>query len=369
MKILFAIKALEGTSGGAERVLADITSGLSDMGHQISLLTFDMPGKSSFYTLNPNVELTCLGVGNAQEKSTFRESMARIRVLRHKLREERPDIIVAFMHSMFVPMAFASAGSGVPLIASEHIVPAHYKSRRIEFMLIMISSFFVDRITVLSERIKRSYPRFLRRKMTAIANPVQKANITANPVGVASARKMILNVGRMDPQKDQGTLIKAFAALASDYPDWDLRIIGEGHLRPELEDLSEKLGLTKRIFIPGSTQDIASAYQNAQIFALSSRYESFGLATAEAMAHGLPAVGFADCPGTNELIIDQENGILAAGSNRVEALSEALQTLMDSPELRMKLGQRAQNSIKLFYPEAILKKWDTLLTEIVRRTK
>ena len=49
---------------------------------------------------------------------------------------------------------------------------------------------------------------------------------------------VILNIGRLDPQKDQKTLIKAFALLADKYPKWKLRIIGNGVLKPELELLA-----------------------------------------------------------------------------------------------------------------------------------
>ncbi len=363
MKILFAIKAMNDMKGGAERVLADVTSALSDNGNDISILTFDRPGGSSFYPLNKKVKRICLGIGDTHHKSTWAETHIRMRALRSTVKKEKPDIIVAFMHSMFVPMAFAMIGTGIPVIASEHIVPEYYKTRRLEFILLLFSSLFVRRITVLSEPVKASYPRFLHKKMVTISNPVLKPKLMADPEGKDTARKIILNVGRLDPQKDQEILIKAFAKLAPDYPDWDVRIMGDGELRDKLENTIKEYGLENRIFLPGTTPNISEEYQKAHIFAMPSIYESFGLATAEALAHSLPAIGFADCPGTNELIINNNNGLLIEGKNKEISLARALKKLMDSPKLRAQMGQNARNSAKSLRPEIIFQKWENLIKD------
>jgi glycosyltransferase involved in cell wall biosynthesis len=84
--------------------------------------------------------------------------------------------------------------------------------------------------------------------------------------------------------------------------------------------------------------------------------------TAEALAHGLPAVGFADCPGTNELIVHGSNGILVAGGERVRALGTALRLLMNSPTLRVELGRNGPGSVLRFSLDAITDRWEALLT-------
>lgn len=365
MKLLFAIKALDDVKGGAERVLADVTSGLTERDHDISVLTFDRSGGQSFYPLNKKIRHICLGIGNTHHKATFLETLVRMKMLRRTVKEEKPDVVIPFMHSMFIPMAFALIGTGVPVIASEHIVPEHYKTRWKEAVLFFLSSFFVSKITVLSESVKKSYISFFHKKMVSIANPVHKPKILADPEGKNAARKIILNVGRLTDQKDQKILIRAFAKLAPDYPDWDVRIVGDGELRTELETLIKKMKLENRVFLPGTTPKIEQEYQRVHIFALPSKYESFGLATAEAMAHGLPAIGFQACPGTNELIINDENGFLVKGEDRLESFSASLKNMMDSPSLRVKLGNSARKSIEPFYPGIIIKKWNDLIKKSV----
>lgn len=348
-KMLFAIKALEDIQGGAERVLADITARLAAEGRDVAAVTFDREGAQPFYPLSDKVRLYNLGIGDTHASATFAETWQRMRALRRFVKEHKPDVAIGFMHSMFVPLAFALIGSGVPVVASEHIVPDHYKTRRFEFILFLLSSLFMRRITVLSKTIMKSYPYILRRKMVPVPNPVMIPEKMADTRGDKVARKTVLSVGRFDPQKDQMTLVRAFAKLAADFPDWDLRIVGDGALRGKLEAEIAALGLEERISLPGTTKEIGAEYAAAQLFVLPSLYESFGLVTAEAIAHGLPVIGFADCPGTNELIEDGKNGILVAVTNdgervkdasgaRAAALAKAMRGLMAEPARREKLA-------------------------------
>ena len=113
--------------------------------------------------------------------------------------------------------------------------------------------------------------------------------------------------------------------------------------------------------LAGTTSDIESEYQKAHIFALPSRYESFGLATAEAMAHGLPVIGFADCPGTNELISHDINGLLVKGSDRAEVFSLGLKKLIDEPDLRAAFGADGIRRVNVYIPDNIVEKWESVL--------
>src|SRR5262249_50534815 len=149
----------------------------------------------------------------------------------------------------------------------------------------------VYRITCTSEAVKQAYPASLQRKMIAIPNPVSLSPSTsADVIGAGRSPKILLTVGRLEDQKDHATLIQAFAKICSQAPEWRLRIVGEGSLRPNLQDLIHQLGVGEKVELAGSTRDIGAEYLAAQLFVLPSRYESFGLTTVEAMGYGLPAV-------------------------------------------------------------------------------
>jgi glycosyltransferase involved in cell wall biosynthesis len=175
-------------------------------------------------------------------------------------------------------------------------------------------------------------------------------------------------VGRLDLQKDFSTLVDAFARVANLRTDWDLRIIGEGALRSNLEQKIAHIGLEHRISLPGVIQDISSEYQRAQLFVISSRYESFSLSTAEALAHGLPVVGFIDCPAIGHLVSSGENGVLVdPGNDRSAALAAALLPLMTDAESRQRLAAGCQ-AVGENDLDEILNQWETLLTACVAST-
>ena len=173
----------------------------------------------------------------------------------------------------------------------------------------------------------------------------------------------MLNVGRLDPQKDQATLIRAFARIAPRFPDWRLRILGEGHKRAELEQLVADFALQDSIALPGTTRDIVAAYAEADIFILSSIYESFGLATLEAMAQQLPVVAFADCPATNELVVDGETGLLVAPEEeRADALADGMARLMSDPGMRTRMGEAGRTrAVAMAVADDAVDRWERLL--------
>jgi len=372
MKILFAIKSLDVPGGGAERVLTIVASGLAEKGHEVSVLTFDSGGGKSFYPLHSGIRRIRLSLGPTVGPTGLRAFVERLPALRRAVRRERPDVVVGFMHSMFVPLAFAMMGTDVPLVAREHIVPVYYRGRGVEYTLFKAGCRLSKRVTVLSEAVRALYPSRLRNKMVPMPNPVvEYDNCAVDPVGAADQLKTVLSVGRLEHQKDHATLIEAFASVAGRFPDWRLRIIGDGSLRDDLESAVSRLGLGERVVLPGSTGRIEEEYAGAQLLAVPSLFESFGMVTAEALAVGLPVVGFADCPGTNELIRHDANGWLvkiADGQERVKAFADGLETLMSDGSLRTRLGTAGPPSVRDFAPDTVVSGWEDLLRDVsVRR--
>ncbi len=367
MKLLFGIKALDVPGGGAERVLVTVASGLAGRGHDVAVVTFDRPGGRSFYPLDGRVRRIALGLGPTDRRTGWKDFLARLRALRHVVREETPDAAVGFMHSMFVPMAFAMRGLGAPLVASEHIVPEYYRNRRGEYVLLVLGCLLSTRVTVLSAAVRDMYPRLVRSRMVPMPNPVSVP--VAGP-GPSQSSKTVLSVGRLEAQKDHATLIDAFAMIADRFPAWTLRIVGDGSLRASLERRLQASGLEQRASLVPSTAHIEDEYARAQVFALPSRFESFGIATAEAMSVGLPVVGFADCPGTNELVHHNTDGWLvepARDGDRVRPYAEGLATIMGDDTLRKRLGASARESVRQFDPSHIVARWQGLLEDVVNR--
>ena len=105
---------------------------------------------------------------------------------------------------------------------------------------------------------------------------------------------MILSVGRLVEFKDHKTLIQAFAKISAEFPDWRVRIVGDGHLKGSLESLVAELNVKGRVLFIEPTKHIEREYANAELFVIPSYFEGYGLVTAEALSAGLPCIGFAN---------------------------------------------------------------------------
>ena len=128
MKLLFVIKTLVLRGGGTERVVSDISAALAARGHDLTLVRFDRPEEEPFYPLHPSVRLVSLGIGDVRRRTGPVEVIRRMVALRRLATEMRPDVAVGFMHSVYLPFGLALLGTGIPLVASEHISYAHYRT-------------------------------------------------------------------------------------------------------------------------------------------------------------------------------------------------------------------------------------------------
>lgn len=365
MRIIFFMKALGGIVGGAERVFTTIASELARRGHEVTVVTSDQEKSEFFYPMDQNVKQIRLGIGRTDQHLNIRTFLSTIWRYRMILGCRNYDVAVGFMHSSFLPLGFASMGIKIPIIGSEHISFDHYKTRRFQLLLYYCVMPFLSCVTVLSAHIRQKFPRWISRKMLSLANPVHIDRGGVVMGKLPQAKKIILCMGRLCDQKDQLTLISAFAGCADQFKDWDLHLYGQGELYTKIVQQMTDLGLKDRIFIFAPQKNVADIYQQADIVAVPSVYESFGLVTVEAMMCERPVIGFADCPGTNELIIDRVNGLLVSGQNRIDSLRAGLISLMSDPVLRARLGSAGPETAQKYKTDKIVDSWENLLNQIV----
>lgn len=331
----------------------------------MSIISRDLPGSDDYYS-SSGVSRIRLGRPAIDKIGRAGSILNWLVQLRRTVRQIDPDVAVGFMHSSFLPLGLSLAGTGIPVVASEHTVFDHYASRPLERALLHATPLLVDATTVVSEQARASFPASLRDNMIIVPNPVSMPR--SGRVRTSEDTRLLVAVGRLDKAKDHKTLIGAFAEVAMAHPSWNLEIAGEGDLRHDLELQIARLNMSHRVRLLGAVADVHALLARASVFAMASRYESFGLATAEALMHGIPAIGFADCPGTNELIRDGWNGLLIdPGTNREAAFANGLAILFESSELRANLGGNARRSVENFATSIVADKWEEVLMRLARK--
>ena len=255
------------------------------------------------------------------------------------------------------------------LIAAERNSPDRFNHTRHSGTrsVVFFSFLLAKKITVQQASFVEQYPDFLRARLHVIENPVFPATASHNRCSAGSGRFRLLSVGRLSYQKNPICLLKAFEKISRKFPEWDLIFVGSGELRKELESYASTAGLTPRVLFQGLVEDVDAQYDRAHLFCLASRWEGFPNALGEAMSHGMPCIGFAECSGVKELISTNKTGWLAKGNGDSESLAECFDMAMRGAEERKRIGEAAKNSVAKFSPDAIGLKWESLLEVVSTR--
>jgi len=358
MRLALVISALG--AGGAERVIVTLANAWAARGWQVALITFEPPGTKPYYHVDPRVALRQLGVPSVGHPpwQAIRQGLRRVRALRQALRTAAPDLVISFLAKINVLAVLASRGLAIPLVVSERNNPKRQRFRGTWSWLRQLLYGRAWCVVTPSRGVLESFPPRIRRRGRVIPNPV---DLTPAAIPRRGTRRLVA-VGRLVHQKGFDLLLQAFARIAPTHPEWRLTIWGEGEQRAPLDALCARLGLAERVQLPGLTARPGQWVEEADIFVLSSRYESFGNVITEAMVAGLPVIAF-DCPwGPGDILQDGEDGLLVPPKD-VDALAAAMHRLIVDADLRQRLGEAAAHNVQRFARDAIIAQWDTLVTE------
>jgi GalNAc-alpha-(1->4)-GalNAc-alpha-(1->3)-diNAcBac-PP-undecaprenol alpha-1,4-N-acetyl-D-galactosaminyltransferase len=361
--------------GGAQRVIAQLCDHFVAHGHDTTLVTLEPESAEIFFPVSDGVRLMPLGrISGPVRIGRVWRTAKWLRRIRRAIVSIRPDVVISFIDLTNILVLMATRGLDVPVIVSERNDPHHHAIGGIASAMRRITYPSAARIVVQTDRAAQFFTRYPASKLVILPNPVSDATAGARPAeGSSNGRWRIIGVGRLDPQKGFDLLVKAFARLATRFPGWDVVIFGRGPERAALLAAVETHRLTGRVVVAAPTTRVAAELAASHVFALPSRYEGFPNALAEAMAAGLPAIGFADVSGVEDLIEPNRNGLLAAwgtsDEDAVQSLAACLASLMASAELRVQLGAAAAAGVRKFAPDGILAAWDQLVADVLREAK
>lgn len=365
MKIMFVIDTM--TKGGAERVVANLTSYLAKK-YDITIIT--VYNTECAYELNENVKFYTLDESKTDIYHKTKKNMIgkaikfikRIKNLNQYKKEWQPNIIVSFLPlSNFITL-FSNMFYKVKTIISVRNDPEReYNNKTYKFLMNWLYP-KTDGIVFQTKEAKAYFKESIQKKSEIIPNPIHEDFIGKFYTG--KREKVIVSVGRLEEQKNHKILIEAFNNILNKHPEYKLIIYGDGKLKDDLTNFAAELNLQEKVLLPGSSKNIKEKIYNAEMFVLPSLYEGMPNALMEAMALGMPVIS-TDCPcgGPRYLIKNNVNGILVPVDNSRE-IEKAINKIIEDREFAKKIGENAHNICDTLAPSKINKKWENYIKSI-----
>ncbi len=174
------------------------------------------------------------------------------------------------------------------------------------------------------------------RMLHTIANGVDTDFFAPNIAGLPHKVRFV-NVARLVPDKDQETLIRAFAIVNAQIPQSTLHLVGDGPLRANLTSIAQELKIAENVIFHGASNNVREHLLQAQIFVLSSLDEGTPNAVLEAMSSGLPVVATA-VNGVPDIVKHNEHGLLVEAAN-VDALAQSMLTIASNHVMAQSMGR------------------------------
>jgi glycosyltransferase involved in cell wall biosynthesis len=265
------------------------------------------------------------------------------RVLKHL----RPAVLHAHDPHGVAMAATALSIAGLsprpPLIASRRIEFRIARNSFSRWKYSQVDCFLAISHAVRKRLIADGIPSF---KVDVVHEGVDVERIVRLPSGnvhaalfLPSAAPIVGNVGALVAQKGQHMLIGAAALVVRRVPDARFVILGEGALRPALEEQIRRLHLERHVFLAGFRPDVLELIKDFDVFALSSTHEGMCTSLVDAMAARKPAVATA-VGGVPEVLADGETGYLVHANDET-AMADRIVALLEDPGLRARMGQAA----------------------------
>lgn len=365
MKLTYVLTTADARAG-TEKTFADQTRAMSALGHEVEVLSLYRLPESGF-DFGEQTRLTYVtdlesAAGPAsliipvEWDNQFCE--ATDRALMQQLAACDADVVITSTPALTV-LALLACPDSVRIVQEEH---RPSMGRGITAAPLLRHGPRVDAVVVLTERngewLREQWGSHTPR-IEVIPNALPA---TGRPLS-GGRQKVVMGAGRFVRSKGFGDLIRAFALVADEFPDWRLRIFGDGPQRGELLRTARNLGVAGRVELMPPTADIEAEWARASIGALASSYEGLPLVLLEARGAGLPVVAY-DCEtGPREIIENGEDGYLVAVGD-VQGFASSLRLLMGDEGRRDAMSRNAAESMRRFAPDVVAEQWSALFEDL-----
>ena len=376
-KIVFCTPAIY-SAGGVERVVAVKANYFAErLGYDVSIIVTEGEGSDAFFPVSNQVRIINyeLNFEELWQLPFWKKVIVYIRkqgLFKKKLEADlmqlRPDFVISTLRREINFINQIKDGS--IKIGELHVNRANYRTfdgRNSNWIKRLFSRFWsrsllghlkqLDRMVVLTDSALGDWPEL--DNVVKIPDPLP-FKIESNS---ELSAKRVVSIGRYAYDKGNDLLLRAWAIIEKQAPDWTLDVYGNGD-RASYQQQLVKLGIDQqRCHLLGPTTDVKKAYLCSSLFVLPSRFEGFGLVLIEALACGVPVVAF-DCEnGPRSIISHGASGFLIPPFD-VEAMADKILLLMRDDSLRKAMGFKAQKKACLYDIDTVGKLWKQLFDEL-----
>jgi glycosyltransferase involved in cell wall biosynthesis len=336
--------------GGAERIMLSLAKGFGDRGMSVDLVLARAEGPYLDH-VPEGARLVDLGA-QGRFRTSLGLALKSLTGLIRYLRRIRPDCLLSSLTraNLVAVVARHVCGAGTRLVLREANTALNIGSPATRFLMRRLYG-RADYVIAVSTGVAEDL-------VKVVGVPADSVRIIHNPLDIENLQRLaslepdhpwltqseppvILGVGRLAPQKDFVTLVRAFAEVRRARPV-RLVILGEGEQRAALQSLIRSLGLENDVDMPGFARNPYAFMKHARLFVLSSRWEGFPNVLAEAMAVGVSVVS-TDCrSGPAEILAGGTYGRLVPVGSPTE-LAAAMLDALNAPAERSKMVSRAKN--------------------------
>ena len=352
--------------GGSERVMCNLADYFVQQGNRVTLVT--QYQREDEYPLNPKVKRILSQITEAEMgRNRISNFIRRFQKLRNIWKTEKPDAILVFIGKNNFMALLTAWGLHIPVVVSVRADPnQEYPNRWMRFMARHLFKKAAG-VILQTRACMEFFPKAVQRKSVILHNPVNEV-FFENPYE-GEREHTIVTVGRIDENKNQALLLRAFAPIAADYPDYQIILYGKGDQEENLKQLADNLEIADRVIFAGNVSDVAGKIKKAGVFVLTSNTEGMPNALIEAMVLGLPVIA-TDCPcgGPRDLIEDGVNGILTPVGD-VDKMKENLQHILNDLQNALHMGQTARKSTAIYREKIVYREWMEYLLKISGQKK
>lgn len=346
-KLIVSIATL-GT-GGAERVLSVLSTPLADNFEAVQYVLWE--GGEPFYPVDERVKIVSL-----PELSGKKGRNKQLLSFRRLVRSEKPDLVLSFLTPYNMLVLLSTIGLNQKIVVAERTDPRRLLSGGKAGLWLRDWLYRrANGILTQTEYAKSCYDEKFLGKTAVIYNPVMMSDSQVGVALKAEKEHLFVTAGRLEPVKDQTSMIEAFAAFHKNHPDYRLVIFGKGPMHETLQEQINGLGLRDAVTLAGRTNDLWNKIACAEAFLLTSEYEGMSNALIEAMCLGLPVIS-TKVAGATDLVLDGENGFLIDVKDS-KTLADRMSRMADNLYLREQMGRNASEVYEQVRQDKICKQW------------